>query len=103
MILVTSASAFFARGAKRQAFRHFRQMSGTSQRTRPSRWYNRSCMGLIRRRRNCGVARPVAIVAITLLIVIVLTSPPAAARQIGPGADLCGEINALPAGEELVL
>ena len=44
-----------------------------------------------------------AIVTAALLALIVMAPSRAAAREIGPEADLCAEINALPPGEELTL
>ena len=43
-------------------------------------------------------------VAVTALVGVVVLAPAGvAAREIGPDADLCGEIHAVPPGEELVL
>src|SRR3989442_10223271 len=41
--------------------------------------------------------------AAVLLALSLMWSPQIAAREIGPESNLCAEINALPAGEELVL
>jgi len=44
-----------------------------------------------------------ALAVAALMGVVVLAQAPAAAREIGPGADLCGEIRAMQPGGELVL
>ncbi|TMK76717.1 MAG: hypothetical protein E6G47_11975, partial [Actinobacteria bacterium] len=52
-----------------------------------------------RRPTACTVAMSGAV----LLALSLMWSPQIAAREIGPESNLCAEINALPAGEELVL
>jgi len=44
-----------------------------------------------------------ALAVAALMGVVVLAQAPAAAREIGPGTDLCGEIRAMQPGGELVL
>src|SRR5713226_2929904 len=52
--------------------------------------------------RRFRAGRRVGVTA-ALLALAVLTPSRAPAREIGPEADLCAEIKALPRGEELVL
>src|SRR5438094_6751983 len=49
------------------------------------------------------IGRMVAMSAAVFLALSLLWSAQIAAREIGPESNLCAEINALPAGEELVL
>jgi len=51
---------------------------------------------------GAGFSR-IALAVTTLVGVVVLAPAGVAAREIGPDADLCGEIRAAPPGEELVL
>ena len=52
---------------------------------------------------RCGLLKPGITVAAAALTLLVLASTHATAREIGPDADLCGEIRAVQPGEELVL
>src|SRR5882762_10449823 len=51
----------------------------------------------------CQLGRRVVMLLVVSLLSVFMWSAPLAAREIGPEANLCAEINALPAGEELVL
>jgi len=52
---------------------------------------------------RCGLPTPGVAFTAAVLTTLVLASTPVSAREIGPDADLCGEIRATQPGEELVL
>jgi len=52
---------------------------------------------------RCGLPSPGVAFTAAVLTMLVLASAPVSAREIGPDADLCGEIRATQPGEELVL